>query len=103
MPLTPILVVEIFNICDIDFIGLSPLSFSNQYILLFADYVSKCVEAKATKINDAKVVPTFLKTNIFTKFGVPRLFISDQRTHFYRVIEALLKKYRVTHHTSTAY
>ncbi|XP_040369365.1 uncharacterized protein LOC121051257, partial [Rosa chinensis] len=68
------------------------------------DYVSKWVEAKATRTNDSKVVAGFLKTNIFSRFGVPRVLISDGGSHFCnRTIEALLKKYGVTHKVSTPY
>ncbi|RDX84925.1 hypothetical protein CR513_33959, partial [Mucuna pruriens] len=41
-------------------------------------YVSRWVEAIATKTNDAKVVVDFLKSNIFCWFGVPKALISDQ-------------------------
>ena len=104
MPLTPILVCEIFDIWGIDFMGPFPSSFSNVYILLAVDYVSKWVEAKATRTDDAKVVVDFVKTHIFSRFGVPRAIISDRGTHFCnRVVEALLKKHNVTHRISTAY
>ncbi|XP_074305936.1 uncharacterized protein LOC141641162 [Silene latifolia] len=76
----------------------------NIYILLAVDYVSKWVEAKATKTDDAKVVREFLKTNIFSRFGFPKALISDRGTYFCnKAIGALLKKYGVIHKVSTAY
>ncbi|CAN6684420.1 unnamed protein product [Malus baccata var. baccata] len=68
------------------------------------DYVSKWVEAKATRTNDSKVVADFIRTNIFARFGMPRVIISDGGTHFCnRTIDALLRKYSVTHKVSTPY
>ncbi|XP_073263308.1 uncharacterized protein [Populus alba] len=76
----------------------------NLYILLAVDYVSKWIEAKATRTNDAKVVLDFIRTHIFDRFGIPKAIISDRGTHFCnRSMEALLRKYHVTHRTSTAY
>ncbi|CAN6576718.1 unnamed protein product [Malus baccata var. baccata] len=100
----PIFVVEIFYVWGIDFMGPFPSSFGFNYILLAIDYVSKWVEAKATQTNDSKVVADFVKTNIFSRFGMPRVLISDGGSHFCnRTIEALLKKYHVTHKVSTPY
>ncbi|CAN6716173.1 unnamed protein product [Malus baccata var. baccata] len=68
------------------------------------DYVSKWVEAKATRTNDSKVVADFIITNIFARFGMPRVIISDGGSHFCnRTIEALLRKYNVNHKVSTSY
>ncbi|KAM2246078.1 hypothetical protein ACFXTI_006934 [Malus domestica] len=104
MPQTPIFSVEIFDVWGIDFMGPFPPSFGFTYILLAVDYVSKWVEAKATRTNDSKVVADFVKTNIFARFGMPRVLISDGGSHFCnRTIEALLKKYTVTHKVSTPY
>ena len=104
MPLTPILVCEVFDVWGIDFMGPFPPSYGNIYILLAVDYVSKWVEAKATRTNDSRVVVEFLKTNIFSTFGTPRALISDRGTHFCnKVVETLLNKYSVTHRISTAY
>ena len=72
MPLNPILEVEIFIVWGIDFMGLLPNSFGNQFILVAIDYVSKWVEAIPIKTNDNKVVVKFLKENIFSRFGTPR-------------------------------
>ncbi|XP_058222979.1 uncharacterized protein LOC131332703 [Rhododendron vialii] len=84
--------------------GPFPVSFDNLYILLAVDYVSKWVEAIATRTNDAKVVVEFFKDNILSRFGMPRAIISDQGTHFCnRVFGALMKKYGITHKISTAY
>ena len=61
MPLQGIMVVQIFYVREIDFIGPFPTSFGNLYILLAVDYVSKWVEAITCPINDAKTVVGFNK------------------------------------------
>ena len=104
MPLNPILIIEIFDCCGLDFMGPFPPSCGYLYILLAIDYVSKWVEAIPTRTNDHKVVLKFLKEHIFSLFGVPRGIISDGGLHFCnRSFENLLKKYGVTHKVSTAY
>ncbi|XP_063941295.1 uncharacterized protein LOC135149498 [Daucus carota subsp. sativus] len=104
MPMSPILVIELFDVWGIDFMGPFPSSFGHLYILLAVDYVSKSVEAIPTRSNDNKVVLRFLKENIFSRFGTPRAIISDQGTHFKnRQFESLLKKYSITHRLATPY
>jgi hypothetical protein len=94
MPLNPILIVEIFDVWEIDFMGPFPPSFRFEYILVAVDYVSKWIEAVATKTNDHKIVVKFIQTNIFSRFGMPRAIISDGGTHFCnRFIKTLLVKY----------
>ncbi|KAL5574187.1 hypothetical protein UlMin_023784 [Ulmus minor] len=104
MPLNPILIVELFDVWGIDFMGPFPNSFGNLYILVAVDYVSKWVEAIAFKMNDHKVVVKFLKGNIFSRFGTPCAIISDGGKHFCnRHFEHLMKKYGITHKVSTPY
>ncbi|CAN6721074.1 unnamed protein product [Malus baccata var. baccata] len=104
MPQVSILNVEIFDVWGIDFMGPFPSSYGFMYILLAIDYVSKWVESKATRTNDSKVVADFIRTNIFVRFGMPRVIISDEGSHFCnRTIEALLRKYNVNHRVSTPY
>ncbi|CAN6547333.1 unnamed protein product [Malus baccata var. baccata] len=99
-----ILNVEIFYVWGIDFMGPFPSSYGFTYILLAVDYVSKWVEARAARTNDSKVVADFIRTNIFARFGMPRVIISDGGSHFCnRTIDALLRKYSVTHKVSTPY
>ena len=86
MPLNPILIVDLFYVWGIDFMGPFPMSFGYSYILVGVDYVSKWVE------------------NIFSRFGVPKVIISDGDTHFCnKPFETLLAKYGVKHKVATPY
>ena len=71
MPLKPILFCEVFDVWGVDFMGHFLASFGFSYIFLACDYVSKWVEAKATRTNDARVVVDFVRSNIFCRFGIP--------------------------------
>jgi len=82
MSLTNILISEIFYVWGIYFMGPFPFSFGKIYILLTVNYVSKWIEAKATRTNNAKVVLDFVRTHIFDRFGIPKAIISDCDTHF---------------------
>ncbi|RVW71893.1 Gag-Pol polyprotein [Vitis vinifera] len=104
MPLNPILIVDLFYVWGIDFMGPFPMSFGHSYILVGVDYVSKWVEAIPCRTNDHKVVLKFLKENIFSRFGVPKAIISDGGTHFCnKPFEALLAKYGIKHKVATPY
>ena len=72
MPMNPILIVELFDVWGINFMGPFPMSFGNSYILVGVDYVSKWVEAIPCKQNDHRVVLKFLKENIFQDLGCPK-------------------------------
>ncbi|RDY03212.1 Retrovirus-related Pol polyprotein from transposon 17.6, partial [Mucuna pruriens] len=98
MPQQLVLICEIFYVWGIDFMGPFPISNGYSYILLVVDYVSRWVEAIATRTNDAKVVMDFLK------FGVLKALISDQGTHLCnRAMSSLLEKYGVIHIIATPY
>ncbi|RVW69220.1 Pro-Pol polyprotein [Vitis vinifera] len=78
MSLNPILVVELFDVWEIDFMGSFPLTFGHSYILVGVDYVSK--------------------------FGVPKAIISDGGTHFCnKIFNNLLARYGVKHKVATLY
>ncbi|GJX12507.1 putative nucleotidyltransferase, ribonuclease H [Tanacetum coccineum] len=103
MPLTNILVSEVFDIWGIDFMGPFPSSIKNKYILVAIDYVSKWVKTEALPTNEARVIVKFLK-KLFSRFGVSKSLISDRGTHFcHSILEKTLKKYGVTHRLATPY
>jgi hypothetical protein len=82
MPLNPILIMELFNVWGIDFMGPFRNSYGYLFILVAVDYVSKWVEAIACKTNDHRVMLQFLKENVFACFGTPHAIISDGGKHF---------------------
>nr|GEU87836.1 reverse transcriptase domain-containing protein [Tanacetum cinerariifolium] len=103
MPLTNIIVSEVFDIWGVDFMGPFPSSRNNKYILVVIDYVSKWVEAEALPTNDARVVVKFLQ-KLFSQFEVSKALISDRKTHLCNsILEKTLKKYGVTHRLATPY
>ena len=84
--------------------GAFPSLFSNLYILVAVDYLSKWVEAQAYKKNDHKLVIRFLKEHIVVRFSTPKVIISDGGTHFCnKPFESLMQKYGVNHKVSLAY
>ena len=99
IPLRGIMVVQIFYVWGIDFMGPFPPSFGNLYILLAVEYVSKWVEAIACPRNDANTVVSFLQKNILSRFGTPRTIISDGGSHFAK----LVSRYGIKHIMSLAY
>ena len=104
MPLQGILVVHIFYVWGIDFMGPFPQSIGDMYILLVVDYVSKWVEATACPSNDAIIVVGFIQINILSRFGVPKTIISDEGSHFAnKVFEKLMSIYGIKHLMRLAY
>jgi len=65
MPLQNIQEIEVFYCWGIHFIGSLPSSFSNEYILLAVEYVSRWVEAIPTQHTNSKTVTKFLKRIFF--------------------------------------
>ena len=104
MPLKGIMVVQIFDVWGIDFMGPFPQSFGNLYILLAVDYVSKWVEAVACPRNDTNTVVSFLQKDILSRFGTPRTIISDGGSHFAnKIFSKLMSRYGIKHIKSLAY
>ncbi|CAN6579036.1 unnamed protein product [Malus baccata var. baccata] len=104
MPQQSILVIELFDVWGIDFMGPFPSSHGNLYILVAVDYVSKWVEAIASPTCKSSVVLGFLQNTIFPRFGVPRAIISDEGTHFLnRTMATLCAKYHIHHRIATPY
>ncbi|XP_073222465.1 uncharacterized protein [Cicer arietinum] len=96
MPKNNVLEVKIIDLWRVDFMGPFPSSLENQYILVVVDYVSKWIEVVAASKNDAKVVIKLFKKEIFLRFGVPRVVISDRGSHFIaKQFEGLIKSGQV--------
>ncbi|CAN6552424.1 unnamed protein product [Malus baccata var. baccata] len=104
MPQHGILVVELFDVWGIHFMGPFPSSHGNQYILVAVEYVSKWVEVIAAPTNQGSVVMKFPQGVIFPRFGIPRVILSDWGKHFInKQFTTLLAKYGITHRVATPY
>ena len=98
MPLQGIMVVQIFYVWGINYMGPFPPSFGNLYILLVMDYVSIWVEAIACPINDANTMVGFIQRNILSRFGAPQIIIIDERSYFAnKLLAKPMSKYGVRH------
>jgi len=82
MSLSPIIMVETFNIYAIDFMGPFPTSFRNEYILLAINYVFKKDVVILIRTNKARAIVKFLRENIFSRYDMHYAIISDQDIHF---------------------
>ena len=104
MSLQGILVVQIFYLWGIDFMGPFPSSFGNLYILLAVNYVSKWVEAIACPRNDANTGVGFIQRNILNRYEAPRTIISDKGSHFAnKMFAKLLSRYGLRNAMGLAY
>ncbi|KAI5324228.1 hypothetical protein L3X38_033301 [Prunus dulcis] len=104
MPQQSILIVELFDVWGIDFMGPFPSSNGHQYILVAVEYVSKWVEAIAAQTNQGSVVLKFLQGVMFPRFGIPRVILSDGGKHFInKPFANLLAKYGINHRVATPY
>lgn len=104
IPLKPNLEVELFDVWGINIMVPFVSSYGKKYILVEVDYVYRWVEAMELPNNESKCVTSFLKKNIFTRFGMPHAIISDGDIYFCNwVFRALLDKYRVKNKLVTPY
>ena len=99
MLLQGIIVVHIFYVWGIDFMGPFPSSFGNMCILLVLDYVSKWVEGTTCPRNDASTMVGFMQRNILSRFGAPKTIIGDKGSRFAK----LLSRYGIKHVMRLAY
>ena len=106
MPLVPTLPIVPFERWGIDFIGEVHPSSSrqNRWIIVATDYLTKWAEAKALRIDDAKHTAIFIFENIITRFGCPRVLVSDRGSHFINdLIVELTTIFSIKHRKTTPY
>ena len=80
MPLHVSLPLVSFEKWKIDYVGeVHPYSSKGMaYIVIATEYLTKWAEAEAVKTYAA----VFMYENIISRFGVPKILVTDRRTHF---------------------
>jgi transposase InsO family protein len=62
-----------------------------RYIITATEYLTRWEEARAVKDCSAATTVQFIFDDIITRFGCPKIIMSDQGTHFInKTIEALM-------------
>ena len=70
--------------------------------MVAVDYISKWVEAMPCRAADAKNSKKMFEETIFLRFGVPRMMISDEGTHFTnKNFYNYLSKHGIHHNVAT--
>ncbi|RVX21644.1 Gag-Pol polyprotein [Vitis vinifera] len=94
-----------FSVWGIDIIGkISPKSSSgHEFILVAIDYFTKWVEAASYARLTSSGVASFIRSHIICRYGVPHELISDRGVHFRAEVDALVQRYGIRHHRSSAY
>jgi transposase InsO family protein len=75
-----------------------------RYIITVKKYLTIWVEAAPVKDCSTETVAHFLFKQVITRFGCPRVLMSDQGMHFINsTIHAMLEEFEVHHQISTPY
>ena len=64
---------------------------------------TKWVEVASYARLTSSGVPSFIRSHIIYRYGVPHELISDRGVHFKADVDALLQRYGIQHHRSLAY
>jgi transposase InsO family protein len=75
-----------------------------RYIITATEYLTRWAEARVVKDCSATTVACFIFDDIITRFGCPKILMSDQGTHFInKIVEASIEKFAVHHQKSMPY
>ncbi len=101
MPLVPQGTLQAFDKWAIDFVGpINPPAKKSgaRYIITATDYLTRWDEAQPMKDCSAATTAKFIFEYIFSRFGCPRILMSDQVSHFLnKTIIALTVEFQVYH------
>jgi transposase InsO family protein len=99
--------LQAFEKWAIDFVG--PINpprkrTGARYIITAIEYLTRWAEARAVKDCSATTAMHFIFDEIITRFGCPKILMSDQGTNFInKTVEAPTEEFVVHHQKSTPY
>lgn len=96
---------EPFRMLALDYMGPLPTSKKgNRFILVVIDVFSKFVFIKPLRLQSAKHTVDYLKNEVFLRFGVPEVVISDNGPQLRSdAFKAFLETYKVKHWLTASY
>lgn len=107
MPLVPQVTLQDFYKQAIDFFGpINPPRKKNgaTHIITTTNFLTRQAEAQPVKDCITKAAVEFIFEYILSRFGCPKIFLSDQGSHFLnQTIEALTMEFQFYHQKSTPY
>jgi hypothetical protein len=89
MPLIPQVTINLFDKWEVDFVGpINPPARTSvaRYIITTTKYFTKWDELAEVKYCGAKTATHFMFEKVITRFGCPRVMMSDHGTHFINII-----------------
>jgi len=95
-----------FEKCVINFVGpITPQGKTGAcYIITLIEYLTRWVEAQPVKDCTTATAVKFLFENLLTRFGCPKILMSDCGTHFINeTISMLIEEFQIYHQQSTPY
>lgn len=104
-PLVNMPVEDTFIRLHMDILGpLTPSAKGHKYILLVVDSFSKFPEAFPLKTQESKEIADVLFSEIFTRYGAPRVIVSDRGQNFLsKLVTAVCEIFQVTRHFTSSY
>jgi len=107
MPLRPQVTLQVFDKWEIYFVSpINPLVRRSGaiYIITTKKYLTIWEEEALIKDCNIETTIHFLFENVVTRFGCPRILMSDQGNHFINsTIEEILEEFKIYHQKSTPY
>jgi hypothetical protein len=107
MPLRPQVTLQVFDKWEIDFVG--PINLlakrsGARYIITATKYLKIWAEVTTVKDCTAETTTHILFEQVITRFGCPKILMSDQGTHFINdTIRAMTEEFEVYLQKSTPY
>ena len=75
-----------------------------RYIITMTNYLTRWDEAVPVKYCTAVTMTNFIFENVVTRFGCPKILLSDQGTHFVnKMIVELTTEFHIQHRNMTPY